>query len=675
MINTSVVVEDDQVLRLILEFLDSRKLHNTMRSLEKESGIVNCGYSDDILFLRDLVLDGEWEAILIFAQPFEGITDFDSRQFRYLVLKQKFMEVLYFKSGFAGNSTSYSIEDLIKCLNQLEEDCPNKAEYSKLCFLLTVPNLPEQPEYRDWNPATARIKCFEQILDLLRKVIPIEKKGLNGKLPRTLIPIKDRLLHLVIKGLCFESCVDYCQLRAINGNLSEDLHVCIGDNILNGPSQESSGNFLSWLKNLSQDAFITPFEPVSLEVDLKRVKQASGVLFHKSPRRDDAEILSRSLSLSGMPATADIASHLSALETGRNNAAMFDHRPHSTEPLKGVSQSYNEFHYKGYPEKEPITYAVNNGLGENRSATKLENDGQREMQTFVPDSNSHEVVQEHEPSQPSAGNHAAEPSKDLDGVHALKEQQQQNVLKQLEAYERQKQELERQLLELSLRETVSGRPNAEGEAASELPDKRPMSGESIKSFRNEHLANSADFQRPSDSSLQQAQTIQNQNEEILFHNHNQEIAYPIQNEDHVSQSYDSFRTQQSAKPHPKNEKQDSYSFSVNHAMTSTPAVKTKHKPEDLNIEEAKVDNTAQDVIPVTPAEQMFPLTPLANGLAPSSVGHWVALADGSGVLNTRQVIMTYVSKLSDFLVSQFLLEKKSIYISIYNLPVNHCGHL
>ena len=156
---------------------------------------------------------------------------------------------------------------MIKCLNQLEEDCPNKSDYSKLCWLLSVPNLPEQPEYRDWSPATAQLKCFEQLLGLLKRVIPIEKKGLNGlkwqntKNNTHVSPIKDRLLHLLLKGLCFESCVDYCQLRAINGVLSEDIRVYTGDHILDGPSQESSGNFLSWLQNLSQEAFITPFEP------------------------------------------------------------------------------------------------------------------------------------------------------------------------------------------------------------------------------------------------------------------------------------------------------------------------------------------------------------------------------------------------------------------------------
>jgi len=47
------------------------------------------------------------------------------------------------------------------------------------------------------------------------------------------------------------------------------------------------------------------------------------------------------------------------------------------------------------------------------------------------------------------------------------------------------------------------------------------------------------------------------------------------------------------------------------------------------------------MIPVTPAEQTFPVTPLTNGPMALSAGHWVALADGSGVLNTRQVIFLW----------------------------------
>ncbi|XP_068733757.1 WD repeat-containing protein 47-like isoform X2 [Montipora capricornis] len=617
MINTSVVVEDRQVVKLILEFLDSRKLHNTMRSLEKEAGIVNCSLSDDILFLRDLVLDGEWEAILIFAQPFEGIDGFDSKRFRYIVLKQKFMEVLYFKSGFGGNSTSYSIEDLIKCLNQLEEDCPNKSDYSKLCWLLSVPNLPEQPEYRDWSPATARLKCFEQLLDLLKRVIPIEKKGLNGKIPKTIPPIKDRLLHLLIKGLCFESCVDYCQLRAINGVLSEDIRVYTGDHILHGPSQESSGNFLSWLQNLSQEAFITPFEPANLEVDSKKVKQASGVLFHKSPRRDDAEILSRSLSLSGRPATADIASHLAALEKGKNaNAILINNRPHSAQPAKEVSHSYNEFQYKSGSKREPSSKVVSNGFNEYATIIDQENKERLSAQVHILDNNLHNIDQDHHYTPVGENNYATELSKDSKEIHSLKEQQQQDVLKQLEAHEKQKLELERQLKELSFRGINHGKADGEELGQDDLQDERPMSMKSLKNLKSENVSHGGDSQGTP------VQTFHVENGEDSVQNHNvleKEKINSVENtpvSGHLSKY------------------QNPNSFSVNQVMTSTPARRIKTKPDDLNLEENKFNMTASDVIPVTPAEQTFPVTPLTNGPVALSAGHWVALADGSGVLNT-----------------------------------------
>ncbi|XP_015765803.1 PREDICTED: WD repeat-containing protein 47-like [Acropora digitifera] len=608
MINTSVVVEDHQVVKLILEFLDSRKLHNAMRSLEKEAGIVNSGFSDDILFLRDLVLDGEWEAILIFGRPFEGIDGFDSKRFRYLVLKQKFMEVLYFKSGLGGNSTSYSIEDLIKCLNQLEEDSPNKAEYSKLSWLLTVPNLSEQPEYRDWSPTTARLNCFEELLELLKRVIPIEKKGTNGKSTELFTPIKERLMHLLIKGLCFESCVDYCQLRATNGVVSGDIRVYGGDHILNGPSQQSSGNFLSWLQSLSQDAFITPFEPVNLKVDSKRVKQAYGTLFHVSPKRDDAEILSRSLSLSGRPATGDIVSHLTALETGKNASAILNDRPHSAQPSKEVSTFHDKFQNKKVPEREQSSKVTSNGFHEEEAPKELENKESLQVYMLSPNNYSNNIDQNQQQTSLN-DNFDKESNQNLKEIHSLKEQQQQDVLKQLEAHNKQKQELERQLMELSLRETRCGKPNGGELDPDEFQDKRPVS--------KKYLSHDGDCKEmPTPQGLLE-------NGDCHPQNHN-----PVEKEklNHIDKTPGTGHLS----------KHDS--FFVNQAMTSTPAGRVKSKPGDLNLGENKVNATALDMIPVTPAEQTFPVTPLTNGPMALSTGHWVALADGSGVLNTRQVI-------------------------------------
>lgn len=45
-------IKEAEVIKLILDFLNSRKLHISMLALEKESGVINGLYSDDMLFLR-----------------------------------------------------------------------------------------------------------------------------------------------------------------------------------------------------------------------------------------------------------------------------------------------------------------------------------------------------------------------------------------------------------------------------------------------------------------------------------------------------------------------------------------------------------------------------------------------------------------------------------------------
>ena len=641
MINTDVVVEDCQLVSLILDFLSFRNFHSTMRSLEKESGVVNCTFSENILFLRGLVLDGEWEAILTFSRPFEGIEDFDSKQFRYLVLKQKFMEVLYFKSGFGGGSTSYSIEDLIKCLNQLEQDCPSKTEYSKLCWLLTVPDLPEQPEYRDWNPTTARIKCFEQILELFSRVVPKEKKSSNEEC----YPTKDRLLNLVIKGLCFESCVEYCHLRAINGSLSEDLYFHITGNILTGPTLESCGNFLSWLRNLSQDAFVTPFEPLTLEVDLKQMKQVKSAMFSKSSKRDDAEILSRSLSLSGRLAVSDIASHLCSLETERKSAGNPSTQLHTATPSL-VSKSHHEFLYKGTPAKVRSSL-ISNGFG-NGNNRELESEYKDVLKKCVSFDNLNKAVDDQIHSSPHIvdGVYSTDQRSSPLPVHMLKEEQQQYVLRQLEHHEKQKLELHEKLTG-HLSSDASSQKAYRGDTV--IADKYPGTRGSMQNLENQHLTHDGQLQRskvfshdvPLSDTTKQPDEFKELKQD--FPHLDQENLNPVQMVSDVSQHHHSIPDSQHYGQ--RNGQHNVNSFVVNKDMASTPVAQTKHKLEKLNICKDVEDNIALQTIPVTPAEQTFPLTPAANG----GVGHWVALSDGSGILNTRLVIVADEVGLNDYI--------------------------
>lgn len=48
----TINVKEVEIIKVILDFLHSRKLHISMLALEKESGVINGLYSDDMLFLR-----------------------------------------------------------------------------------------------------------------------------------------------------------------------------------------------------------------------------------------------------------------------------------------------------------------------------------------------------------------------------------------------------------------------------------------------------------------------------------------------------------------------------------------------------------------------------------------------------------------------------------------------
>lgn len=48
----TISIKEAEVIKLMLDFLNSRKLHISMLALEKESGVINGLYSDDMLFLR-----------------------------------------------------------------------------------------------------------------------------------------------------------------------------------------------------------------------------------------------------------------------------------------------------------------------------------------------------------------------------------------------------------------------------------------------------------------------------------------------------------------------------------------------------------------------------------------------------------------------------------------------
>lgn len=166
-------LREDDVVRLVLEFVCSRQFHISQLSLERETGVINGVFSDDVLFLRQLILDGQWDDVLEFIQPLEGVPSFDSRQFRFVVLRQKYIELLCIKSeaGLVQSNVDTAVDEVVKTLTSLEKFCPQKEVYNQLCLLLTLPKLIDHVDYRDWNPSSARVRCFQDIYPLVAKVI------------------------------------------------------------------------------------------------------------------------------------------------------------------------------------------------------------------------------------------------------------------------------------------------------------------------------------------------------------------------------------------------------------------------------------------------------------------------------------------------------------------------
>ncbi|KAM8889010.1 WD repeat-containing protein 47-like [Synchiropus picturatus] len=262
----TINVKEAEVIKLILDFLHHKKLHISMLALEKESGIINGLYSDDMLFLRQLILDGQWEEVMQFIQPLEDMEKFDKKKFRYLILKQKYLEALCVNNAMSAAETpqnlEFTMQEAVRCLHNLEQFCPSKDDYSKLCLLLTLPRLTHHAEFKDWNPSTARVHCFEEACAMVAQFIPADRKLSEAGFTAS----RNRLFQLLIKGILYECCVEFCQSKATGEEITEG-EVLLGVDLLCGNGcDELDLSLLSWLQNLSPGAFSCTFQQQILNI-------------------------------------------------------------------------------------------------------------------------------------------------------------------------------------------------------------------------------------------------------------------------------------------------------------------------------------------------------------------------------------------------------------------------
>lgn len=334
--SVNVLLQESDIIRLILEYLSSHGLMISLLTLEHESGIVNGMYSEEGHFLRRLVLDGQWRDVLSFIQPLSTIPAFDMKQLLYLIHKQRYLEMLSVKSELHPENHDALVDEMVKCADGLEKLCPSKTDYDSLCVLLTLSNLSDHVDYKQWNLLSARVKCFENIYSLIAEFLPFEKCSSTANC----VVSADRLIHLLVKGLLYESCSEFCFSQATASNYAFEEQA-ISSLLKTASLTDSDLCLVSWLSALPSEVFCYSFDRKSLNLKMKALVQPE-IQWTDHLRNP---LNSKVLSLSSL-GSSDLKSFGLGFEKKKNDDAKpcQEYLPSgSSSLLSGVSKSFKLF--------------------------------------------------------------------------------------------------------------------------------------------------------------------------------------------------------------------------------------------------------------------------------------------------------------------------------------------
>uniref|UniRef100_A0AC35U0M8 CTLH domain-containing protein n=1 Tax=Rhabditophanes sp. KR3021 TaxID=114890 RepID=A0AC35U0M8_9BILA len=223
-------------------------------SLERETGVINGDYSDDVIFLRQLILDGQFDNALDFIEPLRELDEFNFRLFRFQITKFKYYELLCIKQEpGVYQDNEFTVMEIVEALKDLEHIAPNVEDYKHLCALLTLPKLSDHDDFKNWNPSSARVECFNKILPLVEPYLP--KAPISGKKNehRDEVALNNRLIQLLVKGCFYENCVDFCQSQAL-GEPKDIDHSTMSSKLLQQkpPLCGNDLSLISWLEGKQQ---------------------------------------------------------------------------------------------------------------------------------------------------------------------------------------------------------------------------------------------------------------------------------------------------------------------------------------------------------------------------------------------------------------------------------------
>lgn len=233
----TVAVEEAQVLQVLRDFLEESGQAESLRALEKSTGMSPSGLPAQVAYLRELVVSGNWVELLEFLQPLSNSEDGEGyKRCQYAVFKQRYLEALWElgdsrvapQAPVGGvdirKRDNERLQVLMSCLEQLKQVCSSTEDYSSLYSLVTCPSLSAHPEYSNWKMHQARLDCFFTLSEWIGKILyPDTTLNLTAKGGRLLSA--NRLIQLMAKGLLYEECEAVCMHRSPEVRAESPLEV------------------------------------------------------------------------------------------------------------------------------------------------------------------------------------------------------------------------------------------------------------------------------------------------------------------------------------------------------------------------------------------------------------------------------------------------------------------
>ncbi|KAI0981698.1 hypothetical protein GJ496_011318 [Pomphorhynchus laevis] len=285
---TEIAIKESDLICLILEFLHKRGLSSSALSLEKETSIDNINNSvpHELKSVRLLLINGQFTKVLSYLKQYHSKAGFID--IKRCIVKHHYMELMY---RYEFESTNQQLMESIK--NELAFLKQKMADLSidDTCI----------EDLSDFDIYGNRINCFEQLGDKLYFLIEnksINESDLTASSNNAIdFPIQrsqnDRLLQLIVKGLLYEACIDYCQAAATTPVTHSSINHQLVPPLLDRRTFSNLDiSLLSWLYALPPDTFVVNFPQRRFFVNVKHLPPKSSVLLAESVQTSDINAFS-----------------------------------------------------------------------------------------------------------------------------------------------------------------------------------------------------------------------------------------------------------------------------------------------------------------------------------------------------------------------------------------------